>query len=178
MKFYILLILLIHLFILSNAQNKTDDNTAVFKEVKPSIRIKSQEEYDRLMNTTDITYIMFFYKRVHKESQDVASHLVKIAAKLEYLSSIIMVDCASKYGQTLEICIDVFEKPADYPKIKILVPPEYRFNPYTKKINNHIESLWPKGTPMTEENIYTYMTVNIISRSTKLQAENLDMFTR
>ena len=162
----------------TDSESKIEKDTVVYQQVKPSIKLTSEQEYDKLLNTTDISYLIFYYKRVHKESQDVARHLVKIAAKLEYLSGIIMVDCASKYGQTQEQCLDVFEKPTEYPKLKILVPPLYRYNPYTKKQNKHDEIHYPKESPMFEDSIYNFITTNIISRSSKVTTETLELFTK
>jgi hypothetical protein len=182
MKFFIVLILCLQLFTITVTKKADEEayleqNTVVYNNIKPSIKLNSPEEYQKLLNTTDITHLLFYYKRVHARSQEVAQYLIKIAAKLEYLSSILLVDCASKYGQTLEACANVFQSPQDYPKVKILTPPEYRFNPITGKQNVHEEVNFPENN-LTEENIYNFLTTNIISRSSKLSIDNIDMFTK
>jgi len=193
MKSYVLILLVIFLSIAHKAHcqgqrekiesdpkklEKLENDSSVFNDIKLSIKINSENEYDKLLNTTDVTYLVFLYKRLHQPSQDVARNLVKIATKLQYLSSIMLVDCGSKYGQTLSECADIHTLPQNYPKIKLLVPPEYRFNPYTKKMNRHSELPWEKGDMLKEEEVYNFLTNNIISRSSKLSVDNIDIFTK
>ncbi len=174
MKIKVFTLLLLYLFTFTQANNNT--TTTEFPEVKPSIVLNSEDEYIKLLNTTDVTYLMFYYKKEHKESAQVAGYLKNVAAKLEYLAYILMVDCESTYGKTLSQCKDISSKPDDYPKLKLLKPPEYRLNPITQKMTSHEDVEWLYSR-MSETTIYNFITTNIISRSSKINAENFDLFT-
>jgi hypothetical protein len=154
-----------------------EKNTNVYNDIQPSFKINSEEEYERLQNTTDVTYLVYYYKRVHKKSQEIAGYLKNIATKLEYLGTILLIDCATKFGQTQIECNDAFKNLNVYPKIKALTPPLYRFNPYTRQMNGYESVQYNTDFPLTEINIYNFLTLNIGSRSSKLVSDNIDTFT-
>lgn len=128
-----------------------------------------------MLEETDLTYLGFYYKKQSENSEKAALFLLNISQKLEYLSGIILINCED--NSEFEKCktqdkdknIDVF------PIITLFVPPELKFNPYTKKFNKHYERLYDKNE-FSENLVYNFITANILNKGLKLNPDNIDDF--
>lgn len=110
----------------------------------------------------------------------VAHFLSNVAEKLNYLSGILLINCEDNETE-FERCRDenkekAKEKDIDiYPMITLFIPPELKFNPYTKKFNKHYEKMYDKQE-ISENFIYNFITANILNKGKKLNDDNIDDF--
>jgi len=130
---------------------------------------------EKLLEETDLTYLGFYYKKQSENSEKAALFLLNISQKLDYLSGIILINCEDNSEfekcktQDKEKNIDVF------PVITLFIPPELKFNPYTKKFNKHYERLYDKNE-FSENLVYNFVTSNILNKGLKLNPDNIDDF--
>ncbi len=138
---------------------------------------------DKLLDETDLTYLAFYYKKESINSNAGAQFLLNTADKLNYLAGIILIDCgavdeseAAQKPQKCKIPKEAQRAEPDYfPVITLFIPPELKFNPYTKKFNKHFEKQWDR--PEFSENlVYSFITNNIANRGMKLNSENFEDF--
>lgn len=171
---------ILHILVLSlifsfyNCQQ--DPGEDIFSQIKVQ-NIKSPDEIDRLKNTTDMTYFVYYYKKSSKTSRMIAPILILLSNKLEHIAEILMVDCDQESFNKVKIC-DHTDKSKDiFPRMMVLVPPEFRFNPYTKKLNNYVD--YPlEGSQVSESILFNFITKYVISRATKLTSNNIDNFLK
>lgn len=121
----------------------------------------------------------YYYKKDSPNSNAAAQFLVNTSEKLNYLAGIILIDCGADENEAkkFERCKAPKEAAeSDYfPVITLLVPPELKFNPYTKKFNKHYERQWDR--PEFSENlVYNFITSSISNRGVKLNSDNIDDF--
>lgn len=62
-----------------------------------------------------------------------------------------------------------------FPIISIYVPPELKFNPYTKQMNKHSERQYDKKE-FSENLAYSFLTSNILNKGLNLDTDNIEMF--
>ena len=136
----------------------------------PGKRFKTQEEISEFLKTTDLTILVFYYKTGSEKSNAVAENLKIVYSKLQYLIEYIIVNCDDN---SMEECIanDYNIDEDDFFRIEIYVPPEYKFNPYTKEMNKHQKLLYTK-TSITDKTLYNFLTKAIISRVQIVTSEN------
>ena len=140
----------------------------------PGKRFKTQEEISEFLKTTDLTILVFYYKTGSEKSNAVAENLKIVYSKLQYLIEYIIVNCDDN---SMEECIanDDNIDEDDFFRIEIYVPPEYKFNPYTKEMNKHQKLLYTK-TSITDKALYNFLTKAIISREKIVTSENYENF--
>jgi hypothetical protein len=152
---------------------KIDDS--VFENIVNSIKIRNYEtELNSLTNTTDLTYLVYYYKKSSDNSKFGAYYLKQIDRKLDYLASILLVDCDLVVPRNISHCNSP-SKVDTFPKIKLLVPPMYKFDPKTKKMNSHVEVDYNEEM-VTPENIFNFISKHVPSYSTKLTKETISNF--
>lgn len=133
-----------------------------------------QSEIVTLQNTTDNTYFLLYYKKSSNHSRIIGAMLLNMAKKLENLVEILLVDCSN--FKSIE-CKDDHTKDDIFPKMKVLVPPEYRFNPYTKKMNTYREVDFRENS-VSENILFNFITRNIVSHSQLLTSSSIDNFLK
>jgi hypothetical protein len=156
---------------LNNTEVKEQD---VFDSIR-GYRIRSETELRFLTEISDLTFLIFYYKPTSKQSQKIAKYLQKINDKIKDISAIIMVDCTVFTPETHFNCRDFHYVADSFPRIKLLIPPEKRYDPMTKEIEVHYEYPWIEKE-MNEASIYNFIIDNIPSRSTKVTKENVYSF--
>ena len=144
-------------------------------EVKtlPGKRLNSQEEISNYLKTTDLTVLVFYYKSESEKSNSVAENLKIVYSKLKYLIEYIIVNCDDNNMDECTPIDDSIED--DFFRIEVYVPPEYKFNPYTKGMNKHQKMLYTK-TSITDKALYNFLTKTIISREQIINSENFENF--
>ena len=140
----------------------------------PGKRFTTQEEISEFLKTTDLTILVFYYKTGSEKSNAVAENLKIVYSKLQYLIEYVIVNCDDN---SMEECIanDDNIDEDDFFRIEIYVPPEYKFNPYTKEMNKHQKLLYTK-TSITDKTLYNFLTKAIISREQLVTSENYENF--
>lgn len=139
------------------------------------MKISSKKELEKILDETDLTYLGYYYKEDSEDSEKGAFPLKNISEKLEYLAGIILIDC-SLNPEDFENCkLGNQEKEDRFPVISIFVPPELKFNPYTKKMNRHYERLYDRKE-YSENLAYSFLTSNILNKGSKLDSDNIQNF--
>ena len=139
----------------------------------PGIRLNTQEEISEYLKKTDLTILVFYYRTESDKSNSVAESLKIVYSKLQYLIEYILVDCDDNGMEECRANDDEMED--EFFKIEVYVPPEYKFNPYTKEMNKHQKMLYTKKT-ITDKALYNFLTKTIISREQIITTENYENF--
>jgi hypothetical protein len=151
---------------------KQDEN--IFSQFK-NRTLTSEKELKELLKDSDMTYLAFFYKKSSPNSKLVANILPSIAEKINYLAGILLIDCDNYETDNTKLCKAPEGIEDAFPKMMLYVPPEYKYNPYTKQINEHSTKYYEKNE-VSEAFIYNFITHNIPSRSYALTNENHETF--
>lgn len=165
------------------ALNKSTEDfpDTVFDSIIGATHLKSTDHLKEILDTNDLTYLLFYYKKTSKNSRIGGHILQEVSEKLEFLFEVLLVDCDSEYGQVADPCVKTLQdnKEADeFPRFYIMAPPEYRINPYTGKLQTYTEEMF-KGTEINFNIIHNFVTKHITAgRITQLNKENIDDFLR
>lgn len=176
MKLNLLLVSLAIIIIsLSNCQeSSTDNQDSVFDQVM-GIKLKRMEGLEKLLDESDMTHFTYYYKKTSNNSKLGAQLLSNVSRKLAYLANIVMIDCDEIEPKDTPMCEKDPEAKDGYPKMEVYSPPEFKYNPYTKKLNRHTRKMY--NTEQVSENlIYNFITQNIPARSLKINTENFEGF--
>jgi hypothetical protein len=146
----------------------------VFDEIK-GFRIRSEQEINFLLKVTDLTFLRFIYKKSSPKSRKVAEYLKNINQKLGGLANIMQIDCDILEPKDYSHCQDNPYMIDSFPRLKLLIAPEHRYDAITKELQNYYEFPW-KDEEMTEENIYSYMTTNMPYFAKKLSEQSIHTF--
>ena len=163
-NFLILIIFILSLNIIKSAS-----------EIKtlPGKRLKNQEEISEYLKKNDLTTLVFYYKTESDKSNQVAENLKIVYSKLQYLIEYILVNCDDSSMEECKANDDEMED--EFFRIEVYVPPEYKFNPYTKEMNKHQKLLYTKSS-ITDKALYNFLTKLIISREQIITSENYENF--
>lgn len=111
-------------------KDKIDIDYEVYKNL-PGKSINGVVDLDNYKKVNDMSIFTYYYRPESKNSYAILGFVYRIHEKLEYLVDMAFVDCSSIENESLSEC---FSKNLDeYPQMYILIPPQYKFNPYTKK---------------------------------------------
>lgn len=147
----------------------------IFEKIS-AMKVQKWDEVLHVLSETDLTYLGFYYSKYSKNSQMVGLFLQSIAAKLEFLAGMFLVDCDEPELTELAPCKKLPDTNQDsFPRIELFIPPELKLNPYTKQYNQHSAIKYDKRE-ISEVLLYNFITQNIPSRTTKLTKDNLDNF--
>ena len=139
----------------------------------PGKRLNTQDEISEYLKKTDLTILVFYYRTEADKSNSVAESLKIVYSKLQYLLEYILVNCDDN---GMEECRENDDETEDeFFRIEVYVPPEYKYNPYTKELNKHQKMLYTKKT-ITDKALYNFLTKTIISREQIITNENYENF--
>ena len=165
---FLLVILLI------SSQDKIPDES-IFSTIH-GLTLKSEKALSEILKETDMTYFVFYYTKNSQNSRKGAEILSKVAQKLNFLAGILLIDCDDYItSESNKFCVKDPEAQDGFPKMYLYVPPEYKINPYTKKVNEHSLLHYDKHE-VSENNVYNFITPYIQSRSIALNNDNIDQF--
>ena len=174
MKFISIFLIVSCFFNFTKQNEERDYSEEIFDEIIGK-NITHYEQINNLQNTTDLTYLMFLYKRSSMKSRIIANYLINISKQLQYLAEILLIDCQNFTSfPKINICEENSEKDS-FPKMKLLVPNQFKINPYTGGIMPHKEVSFNE-TIVSENSIYNFITKNIPSFSVQLSDEDFDGF--
>lgn len=146
----------------------------IFDEIR-GYRIRNEMELRYLTEISDLTFLIFYYKKDSPNSERVAGYIKSIVDKINNVASVILIDCdtfSDRHFNCREIDGDSF------PRLRLLIPPETRFDTQSREVAVHFEYPWTEGpiSEITENAIYNYITRNVPDKSTKISSENLFHF--
>ena len=158
-----------------NSELKTEEvkekKENIFEEIKGAYRIRSRQELQFLFEIEDLVFLKFSYKSSSKISNSVAKYIKSISEKLEYLVGFILIDCDSYEPNWQDDCSIENTDSDPFPKLKLYVPPEKRFEQQLNSWQSHFEIPWTEKE-LNENKIYNFIVNNIPNKSTKLQKNN------
>lgn len=148
-------------------EKKSTLDPSIFEEIKGAYRIRSQDELRYLLELSDLTFLKFSYIKNSKNSMSVAKYIKTISEKLNYLAGIILIDCEVFTPQHYDDC-QIYDYVNDsFPRLKILIPPEKRYDAVLDAWETHFELPWTEKE-MTESSIYNYIVSNIPNKAVKI----------
>jgi hypothetical protein len=135
-------------------------------------RMRSEEEIEHLLRISDLTFLRFAYRKSSNKSRKIAEHLKYVNEKLEGLAGILLIDCDNFVPENSVMCKENPYVNDNFPRMKLLLPPENRFDPFTGKTEVHYE--FPiNNDDLTENGIYKFITSNMPYYSIKLNSDNI-----
>lgn len=155
-------------------KDKIDIDYEVYKNL-PGKSINGVVDLDNYKKVNDMSIFTYYYRPESKNSYAILGFVYRIHEKLEYLVDMAFVDCSSIENESLSEC---FSKNLDeYPQMYILIPPQYKFNPYTKK-EEVFRSVKYSQSSVTEQELYKFVSNNINSKGIKLTSETSKDFLK
>jgi hypothetical protein len=158
----------------SSDEDEPKDWDKLFDDIK-GYRIRSEQEINFLLKVTDLTFLRFVYRKSSPKSRKIAGYLKNINEKLGGLAGIMQIDCDIFQPKDYSQCQDNPYMVDSYPRLKLLIPPENRYNAMTKELENYYEFPWT-ADEMTENNIYSFITVNMPYFIKRLNENNIHSF--
>ena len=140
----------------------------------PGIRLSTQEEISNYLKTSDLTTLVFYYKTESDISQSIAKNLKIVYSKLKYLTEFILVNCDNIFKDECKPIKGNIDE-INFFKLELYIPPEYKFNPYTKEMNKHNKIPYTKPN-VNDKSLYTFISKAIISREQTITNENFENF--
>lgn len=135
-------------------------------------RMRSEDEIQHLLKITDLTLLRFAYRKSSPKSRKIAEHLKHVTQKLEGLASILLIDCDNFLPESSLLCKENPYLSDSFPRLKLLIPPEQRFDPFTGHTEVHYE--YPiNNEDLTENGIYKFITSNMPYYTNKLNDDNI-----
>ena len=144
-------------------------------ETIPGLKMEKYIEIYKLSNSSDQTFFTFFYEENSMNSRKSIPIISSLEKKLGLLVKFLKYDCTGNL-ENIDICRKV-NLTDGFQRIAIYSPPEFRINPYTKKLNYHTEVIF-KETKFSEIHIYNFITKHIVSHVTKLTTDNIEDFLK
>ena len=137
-------------------------------------KFKTEEQIKSFLEKTDVTILVFYYKKASEKSNEIAKSLKIVYNRLRYLIDFILIDC---YKSQMNECKEIAEEDIEeaFYRIEMYVPPEIKFNTYTKELNPHQRLRYAK-TDVSDKAIYKFLTRVIISREQKVTNLNYKNF--
>ena len=139
----------------------------------PGHKFTTEDEIKSFLNKVDVTVLVFYYKKESDKSNEVAKNLKVVYSKLQYLIDFILIDCDQSHMDECKQTDDDMED--TFYNIEIYVPPEFKYNPYTKELNPHQKRKYTRSE-ITDKAIYKFVSKLIISREQKVTNENYENF--
>lgn len=134
----------------------------------PGTKLLNKEQLEKIQSESDITFLQFFYSKSSKNSYMSINFVNSVATKLSFLADILTVDCDE--ATDFDYC-NVSKDPQSFPRMKALVPPQYKINPYTKQVSKYLEYNYSENT-VSENSIYNFVSKHIQNKGIKLNFEN------
>jgi hypothetical protein len=122
-----------------------------------------------------LTYFVYYYRKDSTFSKLGAFYLKKIERKLEFLAVILMVDCERVIPKDIPNCIVKNADLDNFPRIKLLVPPLFKFDQKNRLMNSHDEIDFNEES-VSEEIILKFIKKNLMSFSARLNGDSIHHF--
>jgi hypothetical protein len=159
----------------SSSHSSTEEKQVDIFENLKAYRIRSETELRFLTEISDMTFLLFYYKPGSESSKKVAHHLKSVLDKIDNIASVILINCETFLPKEAYMCKELDYSRDSFPRLKLLIPPEKRWDPILQQLEVHYEYPWTESE-MTEKTIYNFITTNIPDKSIKLTNENLHSF--
>ena len=140
----------------------------------PGKRFTTSDEIQNFLKKIDLTILVFYYRTNSEISKEVAKNLKIVYSKLKYLTDFILINCDDNDMAECRLNNKNLDED-NFFYLEIYIPPELKFNPYTKEINKHHKIPYSK-TNISEKALYNFISKGIISKEQMLTLENFENF--
>lgn len=138
-------------------------------------RIRSEVELGYLTELLDFTILQFYYLPESSESKRVAEELIKVNKRIDQLAIIAAINCEDFDPPNFKHCRQNEYGGDSFPKLRLFVPPEKRYNSKEREIKRHFDVPYTEKE-MTENKIFKFITTNIPNKSTSLDSYTITPF--
>ena len=152
---------------------KKDPSEEIFAKLNV-FRIRSEVELGYLTDLMDFAILQFYYVPHSKNSQIAGEEIFKLNKRIEHLGLIAAINCEEFTPEDFKHCKKNEYNDA-FPRIRLFVPPEKRYNYEEKKIKKHLDIPFTEKE-ITEKALFNFMTVNTPNRSQKLDSYSIVPF--
>lgn len=138
-------------------------------------RIRSEVELGYLTELLDFTILQFYYLPESTESKKVAEELIKVNKRIDQLAIIAAINCEDFDPPNFKHCRQNEYGGDSFPKLRLFVPPEKRYNAKEREIKRHFDVPYTEKE-MSENKIFKFITTNIPNKSTSLDSYSMVPF--
>jgi len=135
----------------------------------PGIKIKNKDELKKITDESDQTFLAYYYIKESKNSFVIANFLVGVFKKIEYLAGVLTIDCDEEEAKSFSQCQE--ENQEVFPKIYAMIPPQFKVNPYTRKVAEYSEVRFSEPN-VSEKILYGFISKLIQGKGIKLNNDN------
>ena len=126
-------------------------------------RIRSEVELGYLTELMDFTILQFYYVPYSANSRKVAEELIKVNKRIENLALIAAINCEEFTPPNFKHCHRNEYTTDSFPKLRLYVPPEKRFDHEKREVNRHLDM------PYTEKDKEAVRRINSIVNQRELE---------
>lgn len=138
-------------------------------------RIRSETELNYLTELLDFAILQFYYVPHSTNSKIVAEELIKVNKRIDNLAIIAAINCEDFQPANFKHCKTTDYKKDSFPKLRLFVPPEKRFDYETRTLKKHLDMPYTEKD-MKEITIFNFISQNIPNKSQQLNSFNLTPF--
>lgn len=153
---------------------KKEEEEPIFNKLNV-FRIRSEVELNYLTELLDFTILQFYYMPYSTNSKKVAEELIKVNKRLDNLAAIAAINCEEFEPPTFKHCQRNDYSADSFPKIRLFVPPEKRFNYETRELKKHFDIPYTEKDT-SETSLFNFIAQNIPNRAVKLNSFNIVPF--
>ena len=130
-------------------------------------RIRSETELGYMTELMDFVVLQFFYVPYSPNSKRVAEELIKVNNRIDGLAVIAAINCEEFEPLDFKYCKRNSLSTDSFPRLRLFVPPEKRYDSATKKLKRHYDITYT-DKDMKETNIFNFISQNIPNLSISL----------
>lgn len=159
-----------------SSSNSTYIDVIIYDKVANSIFFDNVENYLEFTSRNDITFMSYYYSKNHTQSKAGALLLYRLENKLDFLGKIAFINCDNVNDRHLFNSCNIKTKEGDYifPRMKINIPPNVKYNKKTKEVFNYKEVAFQSKEVSRESLLNSFITnlnshIVLIDNKTKLE---------
>ena len=156
---------------------KTEDLTDEVFDKLDVYRLRSEEELGYITEMVDMVLLQFYYVPYSTKSKQLAVELKKINKKIENIAAIIAINCDEFTPVDYKHCQKNAYSTDSFPKIRLFVPQEKRFDIEKNEIKRHYDIPFT-GEEMNEKTIYDFIINHIPNKAVNLDDYSIQSFLR
>lgn len=138
-------------------------------------RIRSEEEIGYITEMLDMNILQFYYVPGSIKSRKIAAELIKVNRKIDNLAVIMAVNCEEFIPQDYKHCQKNEYSADSFPKLRLFVTPENRFDAATKTIKRHYDITY-SSDDFSDVAIFNFIAGHMTSKAIKLDDYTIKPF--
>lgn len=138
-------------------------------------RIRSEEEVGFITEMIDMNILQFYYVPGSLKSRRIAAELIKVNRKIDNLAVIMAVNCEEFIPQDFKHCQKNEYSADSFPKLRLFVSPENRYDSSTKTIKKHYDITY-SSDDFSDVAIFNFIAGHMASKAVKLDEYTIKPF--